>query len=153
MDNSAVLLERLRQEERREENMIDIHKIRRKINNLKQHVRVIPFSNDENDIELQHVLMNQIRNLQMRENDIIANQNRRASVYNDTQNVHNSEINDSVINIDNKYTGFKLGSDIIFDCLSLIHCDYYKIINYFITLRISQNNCHYNFKNKQINNE
>ena len=30
MDNSAVLLERLRQEERREENMIDIHKIRRK---------------------------------------------------------------------------------------------------------------------------
>ena len=99
IDSSAVLLERLRQEERKQENINDIHKIRRKINNLKQHVRHIPFNNDENDIELQHVLMHQIRNLQMRENDIIANQNRRASVYNDTQNVHNSEINESVINI------------------------------------------------------
>lgn len=100
MDNSVVLLERLRQEERKQENINDIHKIRRKINNLKQHVVHNPFMmQDENDIELQHVLMNQIRNLQMRENDIIANQNRRASVYNDTQNVHNSEINDSVINI------------------------------------------------------
>ena len=99
MDNSVVLLERLRQEERREENIIDVHKIRKKINNLKQHVQHIPFNNDENDIELQHVIMNQIRNLQMRENDIIANQNRRASVYNDTQNVHNNEINTSVMNI------------------------------------------------------
>ena len=100
MDNSIVLLERLRQEERNQENINDIHKIRKKINNLKQYVVHNPFvSQDENDIELQHVLMNQIRNLQMRENDIIANQNRRASVYNDTQNVHNSEINASVINI------------------------------------------------------
>jgi hypothetical protein len=100
MDSSVVLLERLRQEERKQENINDIHKIRRKINNLKRHVFHNPFiAQDENDIELQHVLMNQIRNLQMRENDIIANQNRRASVYNDTQNVHNSEINTSVINI------------------------------------------------------
>ena len=115
MDNSAVLLERLRQEERREENMIDIHKIRRKINNLKQHVRHIPFNNDENDIELQHVLMHQIRNLQMRENDIIANQNRRASVYNDTQNVHNSEINDSVINIASSLVNNKSASSDMFN--------------------------------------
>ena len=100
MDNSIVLLERLRQEERNQENINDIHKIRKKINNLKQHVVHNPFvTQDENDIELQQVLMNQIRTLQMRENDIIANQNRRESVYNDTQNVHNSEINDSVINI------------------------------------------------------
>jgi hypothetical protein len=99
MDSSIVMLERLRQEERNQENVNDIHKIRRKINNLKQHVVHNPFNNDENDIELQHVLMNQIHNLQMRENDIIANQNRRASVYNDTQNVHNSEINTSVINV------------------------------------------------------
>ena len=51
--------------------------------------------------------------------------------------------NDSVINIDNKYTGFKLGSDIIFDCLSLIHCDYYyvSITNIaFITSFINNNN-------------
>ena len=115
MDNSTVLLERLRQEERREENMIDIHKIRRKINNLKQHVRHIPFNNDENDIELQHVLMHQIRNLQMRENDIIANQNRRASVYNDTQNVHNSEINDSVINIASSLVNNKSASSDMFN--------------------------------------
>jgi len=115
MDNSAVLLERLRQEERREENMIDIHKIRKKINNLKQHVRHIPFNNDENDIELQHVLMNQIRNLQMRENDIIANQNRRASVYNDTQNVHNSEINTSVINVASSLVNNKSASSDMFN--------------------------------------
>ena len=98
MDNSVVLLERLRQEERNQENVNDIRKIRKQINNLQRYVQPV-YSQDENDIELQQVLMEQIRNLQMRENDIIANQNRKASVYNDTQNVHNSEINDSVINI------------------------------------------------------
>jgi hypothetical protein len=98
MDNSVVLLERLRQEERNQENVNDIRKIRKQINNLQSYVHPV-YSEDENDIELQQVLMEQIRNLQMRENDIIVNQNRKASVYNDTQNVHNSEINDSVINI------------------------------------------------------
>jgi hypothetical protein len=98
MDNSVVLLERLRQEERNQENVNDIRKIRKQINNLQRYVHPV-YSEDENDIELQQVLMEQIRNLQMRENDIIVNQNRKASVYNDTQNVHNSEINDSVINI------------------------------------------------------
>jgi len=115
MDNSVVLLERLRQEERTQENIIDVHKIRKKINNLKQHVRHIPFNNDENDIELQQVLMNQIRNLQMRENDIIANQNRTASVYNDTQNVHNSEINTSVMNIASSLVNNKSASSDMFN--------------------------------------
>jgi hypothetical protein len=115
MDNSIVLLERLRQEERNQENINDIHKIRKKINNLKQYVVHNPFvSQDENDIELQHVLMNQIRNLQMRENDIIANQNRRASVYNDTQNVHNSEINASVMDIASSLVNNKSASSDLF---------------------------------------
>lgn len=51
--------------------------------------------------------------------------------------------NDSIINIDNKYAGFKLGSDIIFDCLSLINCDFYyvSITNIaFITSFINYNN-------------
>jgi len=33
---------------------------------------------------------------------------------------------DSVINLE-EYTGFKLGSDILYDCLSLINCDYYYV--------------------------
>jgi len=34
--------------------------------------------------------------------------------------------NDSVIKL-SEYTGFKLGSDILYDCLSLVHCDYYYV--------------------------
>ena len=33
---------------------------------------------------------------------------------------------DSVVNLQ-QYCGFKLGSDILYDCLSLIHCDYYYV--------------------------
>lgn len=38
----------------------------------------------------------------------------------------NNEYCDSIINL-GEYTGFKLGSDIIYDCLSLINCDYYYV--------------------------
>ena len=48
-------------------------------------------------------------------NDIIANQNRRASVYNDTQNVHNSEINTSVINIASSLVNNKSASSDMFN--------------------------------------
>ena len=58
--------------------------------------------------------------------------------------------NDSIINIDNKYTGFKLGSDIIFDCLSLINCDFYYVsitniafITSFINNNSNNNGVHY----------
>jgi hypothetical protein len=57
--------------------------------------------------------------------------------------------NDSIINLE-QYKGFKLGSDIIYDCLSLINCDYYyvSITNIaFITsfLNTTNNNSfHYN---------
>lgn len=50
--------------------------------------------------------------------------------------------NDSVINL-SEYTGFKLGSDILYDCLSLVNCDYYyvSITNIaFITSFISKHN-------------
>jgi hypothetical protein len=33
---------------------------------------------------------------------------------------------DSIVNL-GEYTGFKLGSDILYDCLSLISCDYYYV--------------------------
>lgn len=49
--------------------------------------------------------------------------------------------NDSVINLE-EYKGFKLGSDIIYDCLSLIHCDSYfvSVTNVaFITSFLSDN--------------
>jgi hypothetical protein len=38
----------------------------------------------------------------------------------------NNQYCDSVINLQ-QYCGFKLGSDILHDCLSLIHCDYYYV--------------------------
>lgn len=34
---------------------------------------------------------------------------------------------DSVENLSSEHTGFKLGSDIIYDCLSLVSCDYYYV--------------------------
>ena len=99
IDNSKILLERLRQEERIQDTNNNVHQIRSRINNLKKQVKN-PFEVfDEYDIELQNVLLEQIRNLQIRENNIIRNQNQKASVYNDTQNVHNHEINENVLNI------------------------------------------------------
>ena len=38
----------------------------------------------------------------------------------------NNQYCDSVINLE-EYTSFKLGSDILYDCLSLINCDYYYV--------------------------
>jgi len=99
IDNSKILLERLRQEERIQDTNNNVHQIRSRINNLKRQIKN-PFEVfDEYDIELQNVLFEQIRNLQIRENNIITNQNQKASVYNDTQNVHNHEINENVLNI------------------------------------------------------
>ena len=56
---------------------------------------------------------------------------------------------DSVINL-TKYTGFKLGSDIIYDCLSLINCDFYYVsvtniafISSYINVK-NNNGIHYN---------
>ena len=49
---------------------------------------------------------------------------------------------DTIINL-HEYTGFKLGSDILYDCLSLINCDFYytSITNIaFITSYINKKN-------------
>ena len=70
---------------------------------------------------------------------------------NDDGNGKNGNLNgykDSIINL-NEYTGFKLGSDIIYDCLSLINCDNYytSVTNIaFITsfLNEKMNGLHYN---------
>jgi len=100
LDRSNVLLEKLRQDERINNDNNDIHQIRKNINKLRQIVHQQPVTlNDEDDIELQHVLFEQIRNLENRANNIIENQKRKATVYNDSQNVHNHEINNSIINI------------------------------------------------------
>ena len=99
IDNSKILLERLRQEERIQDTNNNVHQIRSRINNLKKQVKNSFEVFDDYDIELQNVLLEQIRNLQIYENNIIRNQNQKASVYNDTQNVHNHEINENVLNI------------------------------------------------------
>ena len=46
--------------------------------------------------------------------------------YNEFVNRVDVETDDSVSNMDN-YCGFKLGSDILYDCISLINCDYYYV--------------------------
>ena len=60
----------------------------------------------------------------------------------------NNKTIDSIINL-KEFTGFKLGSDIIYDCLSLINCDIYyvSVTNIaFITSFINEKNngLHYN---------
>lgn len=49
---------------------------------------------------------------------------------------------DSIVNLE-EYTGFKLGSDILYDCLSLVNCDnyYVSVTNIaFIASYINKNN-------------
>ena len=63
---------------------------------------------------------------------------------------HCSGYSDSVDNLSSEHTGFKLGSDIIYDCLSLVSCDYYyvSVSNIaFITSFISHknNSIHFGF--------
>lgn len=50
---------------------------------------------------------------------------------------------DSIINLE-EYTGFKLGSDILYDCISLINCDYYYVSVTNIAFITSYINKHYN---------
>lgn len=55
---------------------------------------------------------------------------------------------DSIINLE-EYTGFKLGSDILYDCLSLINCDFYYVsvtnIAFIVSYINKKNNgIHYN---------
>lgn len=94
INTSQVLLEKLRRQERVENTNNDLRQIRQRINMLQQFVP----DDDDNNVEIQNMLMN----LHMRETDLIRNHNRKSSVYNDSQNVHNHEINDSVINVATK---------------------------------------------------
>ena len=60
----------------------------------------------------------------------------------------NNKYCDSVVNL-GKYTGFKLGSDILYECLSLTNCDFYYVsvtnIAYITSYISKQNNgIHFN---------
>lgn len=115
INTSAVLLEKLRNEERKINDNNDIHTIRKQIIKLQQ----IPTE----EIELQ------IQNLHRRENNIIQNQNRKSSIYNDSQNIHNHEINQSVLNtLDSSSLSSSSSSSIINikDELKLYYPDYEK---------------------------
>lgn len=92
---SKDLLEQLKKEERVYTNSVNVNEIRNAIVELKKQVE----DEDDNNLELQEVLYQQIRELETRERNIINNQAMKNTVYNDTQNVHNSMINESVINI------------------------------------------------------
>jgi len=56
-------------------------------------------------------------------NDFIS----RIKTDNNEPRKHNTGYCDSVENLSSEHTGFKLGSDIIYDCLSLVSCDYYYV--------------------------
>jgi hypothetical protein len=98
IEASKELLEQLKREERVFTTNTDINEIRKAISDLKKHIE----EDDDNNVELQEILYEQIRELETRQRNIINNQQRKNTVYNDTQNVHNNMINESVINISKK---------------------------------------------------
>jgi len=98
IDTSKELLEQLKREERVFTTNTDVNEIRNVIEDLKKHI----VDNDDDNVELQEVLYEQIRELETRQRNILNNHNRKNTVYTDTQNVHNNMINESVINISKK---------------------------------------------------
>ena len=91
IEKAKDALQKLRQEEQRfDENTLRqrIHHIHNQI----QHIGEFPY--DEHDIELQQVLLDQHRRLETQFENITK---RKGTIYNDSQNVHNHEINNSVI--------------------------------------------------------
>jgi hypothetical protein len=77
------------QQLRREEQHLDENTLRQRIYHLNTQIHEFPY-----DIELQQVLLDQHRRLETQFENITK---RKATIYNDSQNVHNHEINNSVI--------------------------------------------------------
>jgi hypothetical protein len=98
LDIAKRLLNNLRRHERKQETYINIGQIRNVINNLQQ--QVIPPQEIYDDFEYayQQTLLNDIANLQNRQINLINNENKKGTIYDDSQNVHNHEINQTVIN-------------------------------------------------------
>lgn len=90
IDISKQVLAELRRDETRYNNYTTINDVRHRINELQQQ----RLDEDDTNIDLQRALEIQIGRLQAQELTLKHN---NTTVYTDTQNVHNSNINDSVI--------------------------------------------------------
>lgn len=112
LDISKRLLQQLRQDERQEidrNDLNDIHIMRNRLNNVLTHGNNnLPRGNTKNnqlehidinneDLAMQAVLLAQLQVLNREEVIINLNNTKDATVYTDTQNVHNHKINNSVI--------------------------------------------------------
>lgn len=91
IDHAQFYLNQLRQEERH----LDVNLLSQNIQNIRQQINKLGKFPSEESHEMQEILYEQYRRLTNQLENI---KKRKKTVYNDSQNVHNHEINESVIN-------------------------------------------------------
>lgn len=96
LDISNSLLNDLRQYERNIITYRNINQIRNILNERKNLIIPINHINDEETYNFQLALLNDIQRLENVENNLFRNNNKKETIYNDSQNVHNNTINESV---------------------------------------------------------
>ena len=97
IDISDFLLSKLRTKENNEIRYNNVNQIRNQVQKLEGKLTFNPFITEDENIEMQEVLFNQIRALRAQEFNLHENENRKQTVYMDSQNVHNHEINNKVM--------------------------------------------------------
>ena len=112
IDISNKLLNEIRQNERTNTTYRNINQVRNILTEIRE--KVIPLNQirDEDEYEFQLALLNDIHRLQGIENNLFRNQDKKLNIYDDSQNVHNSNVNQSVISVatnltTNSITGIK----------------------------------------------
>ena len=112
IDISNKLLNEIRQNERTVTTYRNINQVRNILTEIRE--KVIPLNQirDDNEYEFQLALLNDIHRLQGIENNLFRNQDKKLNIYDDSQNVHNSNVNQSVISVatnltTNSITGIK----------------------------------------------
>lgn len=107
--NANMLLNELRRHENRNNSKNVVSKIQNKINTIEQEAL------NEHDPEIQQILFNQLDRLQNRQQNVINDEKRLISIYQDSQSVHNHTINETVLSI---------ASNLVNDNIKKSHYDY-----------------------------
>ena len=97
IDISNFLLSKLRAKENNETRYHNVNQIRNQVQKLEGQLAFNPFISDDENVEMQEVLFDQIRRLRAQEFNLHENDTRKQTVYLDSQNVHNHEINNKVM--------------------------------------------------------
>lgn len=131
IDVSNYLLNKLRSTERSENRYNNVVEIRNQVQKLENQLVHNPFVTDEEDIEMQGFILDQIRRLRVQEFNLNENDNRKQTVYLDSQNVHNHEINNKVMEaasliVKTEYKNIPGLSMPIEDELKLVYPEYEK---------------------------